>query len=200
MTESSLSKYVNSYVSLNEDELNQFMSAFKEVRVKRRQFLVQPNFVARNRNFVLKGALRSYVVDDEGQEHTIQIAIEEWWISDYNSYIFQQPASMFVMAVEDCVLMQISFEDEQKLKAANHKFETFFRMMGERATAFIQRRLIINLIKTAEQRYDLFLATYPAMVSRFPQYALASYLGMTTESLSRIRAQKSKHGKAVSKS
>src|SRR6185312_8597089 len=108
-------------------------ACFKAIKVKKRQFIVQPNYVAEYRYFVVKGALRAYVIGDEGQEHTIQLAIEDWWISDYNSYMFQQPATMFVMALEDCELLQISFEDEQRLKKTNHKLETFFRIMAERA-------------------------------------------------------------------
>nr|WP_205514201.1 Crp/Fnr family transcriptional regulator [Longitalea arenae] len=186
----SIDSYVQQFVNLDNEELATFSAAFKEIRAQKRQFLIQPNFVARHRFFVLKGALRAYVVDEEGQDRTIQLAIEQWWISDYNSYMFQQPASMFVMAVEDSTLLQISFEDEQRLKSSNYKYETFFRIIAERAAAFMQRRVITNLTKSAEQRYDLFLEKYPAMVNRFPQYVIASYLGMTTEFLSRIRNQK----------
>lgn len=189
-TPSSIESYVSKFVDLTGEELATFTAAFKEIKVKKRQFLVQPNFIAKYRYFILKGALRAYVVGEEGQDHTVQLAIEEWWISDYNSYMFQQPASMFVMAVEDSVLLQISFEDEQKLKASNYKFETFFRILAERSAAFMQRRVITNLTRSAEQRYDLFLEKYPSMANRFPQYVIASYLGMTTEFLSRIRNQK----------
>jgi CRP-like cAMP-binding protein len=189
-TPSSIGSYASKLVDLSPEELTVFTAAFKEIKVKKRQFLVQPDFVAKYRYFVLKGALRAYVVGEEGQDHTVQLAIEDWWISDYNSYMFQQPASMFVMAVEDSILLQISFEDEQKLKASNYKFETFFRILAERSVAFMQKRVITSLTQTAEQRYDAFLEKYPAMVNRFPQYVIASYLGMTTEFLSRIRNQK----------
>jgi len=187
---SSIGNYASKFVDLTAEEIAVFTAAFKPIKAKKRQFLVQPNFVAKHRYFVLNGALRAYVVGEEGQDHTIQLAIEEWWISDYNSYMFRQPASMFVMAVEDSVLLQISFEDEQQLKAANHKFETFFRILAERSVAFMQRRVINNLTQSAEQRYEQFIEIYPAMVNRFPQYVIASYLGMTTEFLSRIRNQK----------
>jgi CRP-like cAMP-binding protein len=187
-----LNNYVSKFVHLDKAEQERFNDAFKEIKVKRRQFLVQPDFIAKHRYFVLKGALRAYVVGEEGQDHTVQLAIEEWWISDYNSYMFQQPASMFVMAVEESTLLQISYEDEQRLKASGYKFETFFRVIAERAVASMQRRLVVNLINTAEKRYDLFMDKYPAMANRFPQYAIASYLGMTTEFLSRIRHQRIK--------
>jgi CRP-like cAMP-binding protein len=143
----------------------------------------------------VKGALRAYVIDSNGEDHTIQFAIEDWWISDFNSYVYQQPATMFVVAMEDSVVLQIDYKDEQALKAANHKFETFFRIMAERGAAYHQRRIISNLTQTAEERYNNFLETYPLIVQRIPQYALASYLGMTTEFLSRIRNNKVKHKK-----
>lgn len=187
-----IADYLRKFVTLTDEEAVEFSAAFHEIKVKKRQLIVQPNFVAKSRYFVISGALRAYVIGDEGQDHTIQLAIDEWWISDYNSYMFQQPASMFVVAMEDSVLLQISFENEQKLKAANYKFETFFRIIAERAAAFMQRRIVMNLTKTAEERYNIFLDRYPQMMNHFPQYVIASYLGMTTEFLSRIRNRKLK--------
>jgi len=187
--------YVRKIVPLTDEEATEFADAFKVIKVKKRQFIIQPDFTAKSRYFVLQGSLRAYVVGDEGQDHTIQLAMEEWWISDYNSYIFQQPASMFVMALEDSLMLQITYEGEARLKAANHKFETFFRVLAERSVAFMQKRIISNLTQSAEERYSLFMEKYPAMALRFPQYVIASYLGMTTEFLSKIRNQRVK-GKA----
>lgn len=184
--------YVQRFVKLSEEEALEFASAFREVKIKKRQFIVQPEFVARSRYFVIKGALRGYVVGDEGTDHTIQLAIEEWWISDYNSYIFQQPANMFVVAMEDCIALQINYDDEKKLKAANYSFETFFRIIAERSTASMQRRIISNLTQSAEERYHYFQEKYHQMLDRFPQYVIASYLGMTTEFLSKIRNKRVK--------
>jgi CRP-like cAMP-binding protein len=184
--------YVKNFVPLTDEEANLFSRHFKEIKIKKRQFIVQPDFVAKSRYFVISGALRAYVIGEQGQDHTVQLAIDEWWISDYNSYIHQQPASMFVVAVEDSTLLQISFEDEQQLKAMNHKFETFFRIIAERAATFMQRRFITSLTNSAEDRYELFLQKYPQMINHFPQYVIASYLGMTTEFLSKIRNRKVK--------
>jgi CRP-like cAMP-binding protein len=190
--ENPIKKYVQKFVELTDEEAEEFCAAFKEIPVKKKQFLIQPGFAVKNRFFVLQGALRAYVLNDEGQDNTIQLAIEDWWISDYNSYMLQHPASMFVTAVEDSKLFQISFEDEKKLKAANYKYETFFRIIAERAAAFMQRRVINGLTLSAEQRYDSFIERYPLMINRFPQYVIASYLGMTTEFLSKIRNKKMK--------
>jgi CRP-like cAMP-binding protein len=178
--------YIEQFVKLSIDDHQDVIERFKEVKVKKRQFIVQPGFVSKKRYFVIEGALRGYVIGDEGQDHTIQLATENWWISDYNSYMFQQPATMFVMALEDCILLQISHDDELFLKSSSHQLETFFRVIAERAAAFMQRRLIINLTQSAEERYSSFLEQYPQMMQRIPQYAIASYLGMTTEFLSKI--------------
>src|ERR1700712_5222305 len=133
--------YARKLVPLTETEAIIFGAAFKETRVKKRQFIIQPNFTAKSRYFVISGALRAYVIGEDGQEHTIQLALEEWWISDYNSYIYQQPASMFVVAMEDSLLLEITHDDEAKLKAADHQLETFFRTLAERSVAFMQRRI-----------------------------------------------------------
>ena len=183
-------EYIRRSVSLTDEEAETFSVAFKEVKIKKRQFIVQPNFVVKNRNYVLNGAFRAYVVDDNGQDSTIAFAIEDWWITDYNSYILQKPATMFVVALEDSIILEISYEKEQALKNENHKFETFFRIRAERTAAFMQQRIISNLTQSAEERYQDFISKYPQIVQRVPQYALASYLGMTTEFLSRIRNKK----------
>mgnify|MGYP001204850303 FL=1 len=182
-----ITSYIDKFVKLTEEEKKLFSSCFKEEKIKKRQFIVQPNFIAKHRHYVLQGAFRGYFVADEGQEHTITFAIDDWWITDYNSYIFQQPATMFVVALEDSIILQLDYEKEQELKLQNHKFETFFRIMAERGLAAQQRRIISNLTQTAEERYETFSNKYPQIVQRVPQYALASYLGMTTEFLSRIR-------------
>jgi len=179
--------YISKHVELTDEERHAISVCFVEVKVKKRQFIVQPNFTAKHRHYVLQGAFRAYVVADQGQDHTITFAIDDWWITDYNSYIFQQPATMFVVALEDSVILQIDYEKEKKLKEQYHKFETFFRIMAERGLAGQQRRIISNLTQTAEERYENFASNYPHIVQRVPQYALASYLGMTTEFLSRIR-------------
>jgi len=185
--ENKIVEYIRRYVSLTDEEAEQFSSAFREVKIRKRQFIVQPNFTVKHRHFVLKGAFRAYVVGDEGQDHTIAFAIEDWWITDYNSYILQKEATMFVVALEDSTILEITYEKEQQLKQANHKFETFFRIRAERTAAFMQQRIISNLTQTAEERFEGFVEKYPLIVQRVPQYALASYLGMTTEFLSRIR-------------
>jgi CRP-like cAMP-binding protein len=182
-------------VSFDQAELDQILRRVELKKVKKKQFVIQPGSTAKCQYYVLEGVFRAYIVDEKGEDHTIQFAIEDWWITDYNSYISQTPATMFVVAVEDSVILQIDHQTEQQLKAGSHKFETFFRIMAERTAAFRQRRIISNLTQTAEERYNTFIEKYPHIADRVPQYALASYLGMTTEFLSRIRNKKAKRVK-----
>lgn len=190
MSKKQLIEYVQKFVKLDDEEIDLFSSAFREVFVKKRQFIVQPDFTNRHRSFVVQGAFRAYAVTNSGQEHTLQFAIENWWVSDFNSYIYQHPATLFIVALEDSVLLQLSYDDEQKLKSSNHKFETFFCKMAEKGLAFEHRRILFNLTHDAEARYENFLLNFPNFIQRVPQYALASYLGMSTEFLSRIRNKK----------
>ena len=179
-------------VSLTEEEASGLLSCFKEKKIKRKQYIIQPEYIAKSRNYVVQGSFRAFVIDKNGVDHTIQFAVEDWWISDYNSYVNQIPATMFVEALEDSTILQIEYENEKRLKASNHKYETLFRIMAERSASFHQRRIISSLTESAEERYNEFVDKYPDVVLRLPQYALASYLGMTTGFLSKIRNDKLK--------
>lgn len=186
----SILEYISRYVDLTDDEVNQLTPFFKIKKVKKRQFIVQPGFVCRHKSYVVKGAFRAYLVDNQGKEHTLAFAIEDWWISDYSSLIYQEPATLFVEALEDSVLIQIDFNDEQTFLKEIPKMEKFERIITQRSLAFQQKRLLSNFTKTAEERYDEFMSKYSAIANRVPQYALASYLGFSTEYLSKIRNRK----------
>ncbi|ASK30888.1 Crp/Fnr family transcriptional regulator [Chryseobacterium sp. T16E-39] len=175
---------------LSTENMERLTAAFQVVRIKRKQMIIQPGFVAKYRIYVLKGAFHSYVIDDKGNEHTIQFAVEDWWLSDYNSYIHQTPATQFVEALENSIILQIDHQAEQELKDANWELATLFRLMAEKSAAYLARRIVSNLTQSAEERYNDFVATYPKVVQRLPQYALASYLNMTREFLSKIRNDK----------
>src|SRR5699024_1861950 len=118
--------------------------------------------------FVVQGAFRAYVVDDDGSDNTIAFAIEDWWITDCTSYNDQQPATMFVVALEDSITLCIEFEKEQELKKTNHKFETIFRIMAERGLSIQRQRIISNLTMSAEERYNNFMSQYANIAQRLP--------------------------------
>jgi CRP-like cAMP-binding protein len=181
---------VERFIRLTEEERQYFNSILQVTNVRKKQFVVQPEFVCRHHFFISKGAMRSYAVDPAGQEHTIVLGIDDWWITDVYSYVYQTPAALFVEAFEDSTIVKLEHNAEELLRERYPKFEKFFRILSMRALANFQRRTLSNLSLTAEQRYDEFLGQYPAIAARVPQYALASYLGMTTEHLSKIRGDK----------
>lgn len=185
-------QYVSRHIQLTEEEQKHFVSLLRITKVKKKQFIAQPEFTCKHRSYVVKGAMRAYLVSKEAQEHTIAFAVEDWWISDYTSYINQIPATLFVEALEETILIQIDYNAEQLLMEINPKFERFFRIITQRSFSFLQQRILSNLSKTAEERYEEILLKYPTIANRVPQYTLASYLGFSTEFLSRIRNRKQK--------
>ncbi len=184
--------YVSRHIQLTDEEKSYLASLLRITRVKKKQYIVQPDFVCKYKSYVVKGALRSFLMGNEGQEHTISIAIEDWWIADYHSYINQVPATLFVEALEDSILIQIDYNAEQLLMETHPKFERFFRIISQRSLASTQHRMLSNLSKTAEQRFEEFETKYPKMMNRIPQYIIASYLGFSSEFLSKIRNNRTK--------
>jgi CRP-like cAMP-binding protein len=183
----SILENISRYVSLEKEEEEKLTSIIRTTRIKRRQFIDQPGYVCSYRNYVVKGAFRSFFIDQEGKEHTVQIAIEDWFVSDFYSYITQTPATLFVEALEDSILYQMRYEEIEKLCSQIHKLSEYFRITTERAFAFSRKRALSNLSKSAEERYLEVLERYPDIVNRVPQKVIASYLGMTPEFMSKIR-------------
>jgi len=188
----SILKNISRFITLTAEERQYFTSICRITNLRKKQNIVQPEFVCRYKSYVTKGALRSYFVDAGGQEHTIALVIEDWWISDFYSYQYQTPATLFVEALEEATVIQLEYHAEEQLLERYPKFEKYFRILSTRSLANLQKRMLSNLSMTAVERYDEFLTKYPAIAARVPQYTLASYLGITTEFLSKIRSDKRK--------
>ncbi|MEM9545321.1 MAG: Crp/Fnr family transcriptional regulator [Bacteroidota bacterium] len=177
------------YVKLSEAEKEKFTSIIRTTRVKKRQFIVQPGFICQYRNYIVEGAFRVYYLDKDGKEHTVSIGIEDWFVTDFYSYISQEPATHYAEALENSVIFQMKYEDIEPLCSEIHALSEYFRLTTERAFAYSRKRVISNISKTAEERYLEYLERYPQIVNRVPQYVLASYLGMSAEFLSKIRSR-----------
>lgn len=183
---------VSRHITLTDEEKVYYTSLLKIKKVKKKQYIVQPDFVCNHRTYIAKGAMRSYLLDENGQEHTVAIAIDDWWIADFASYIYREPATLFVEALEDTTLIQISYDDEQELMTNLPKFARFYLNLVQFGFANLQRRILSDISLNAAERYENFLLKYPAMAARIPQYALASYLGISHELLSKIRNKRIK--------
>jgi CRP-like cAMP-binding protein len=182
--------HIAPHINLNEEEKKYFTSLLKIKKVKRKQFVEQPGFISKYRTYVAEGALRAYFIGNDGQEHTISLAVEDWWIGDPGSFLFQEPATLFIEALEDSTLIQWSYESEQLLLEKIPQFPMVMMQRWQRTAVMVQRRVISNLSLSAEERYEEFAKNYPTFIKRIPLYIIASYLGMTREFLSKIRNQK----------
>lgn len=183
---------IRRYVELSEKEAEKLIAIIRTTRVKKRQFIIQPGFVCQYRSYIVKGAFRVFHLDEEGKEHTVSIGIEDWFVTDFYSYISQTPATNYAEALEDSIIFQMKYEDIELLCKEIHALSEYFRLTTEKAFAYSRKRVISNISKTAEERYFEYINKYPTIANRVPQYVLASYLGISAEFLSKIRSRQNK--------
>lgn len=184
-----LLKKVAEKVNLTAEEIEITKSLFIPKKLRKKQFILQQDEVCKNLIFVEKGVLRSYTIDEGGIEHTLQFALEGYWITDMYSFLSQEPASYNIDALEDSELLLISNKVLEQLYERVPKFERYFRIIGQNNILSLHRRLQGSLSYTAEEKYLQLLQNFPSIVSRVPQHMIASFLGITRETLSRIRRQ-----------
>jgi CRP-like cAMP-binding protein len=150
-------------------------------------FLQRAGDVWTHAAFVASGCLRSYVIDAKGKEHIVQFAPETWWLADAVSLMSRSPSQYFVDAVEDSELLLLDGPSHQRLLDRVPGYASSFQTGIQRHAAAKDQRIANALSSSAEERYREFLKTYPSIAQRVPQFMLASYLGVSPETLSRIR-------------
>jgi len=185
--------HISRYIQLTTGEQSVFLSKVKFRKYLKGQFVVQNGDICRHESFVLSGCLKTFYIDNDGHEHIVMFAIEDWWTADLGSFISQTPADLNVQCLEDSELIEISYNDLQQLYIEIPKLERFFRIIIQNAFVAAQKRIINNLSLPAMERYIRFRDQYPKIEQRVPQYMIASYLGITKEFLSKIRAQLTNH-------
>jgi len=157
-------------------------------KLRKKQYLLQEGDVCRYAVFVEKGLLRSYTIDKKGNEHILQFALEGWWMSDLYSFFTLEPSIYTMDALEDCELLMLSRPNWDTLLEKMPKMERFFRILIQNNLIATQRRLMKTFSETAETKYQNLVETFPECFNRVPQHMIASYLGITRETLSRIRS------------
>ena len=157
--------------------------------VPRREALSRPGDVARDLYFVESGCLRCHAIDERGTDHVIRFAVEGWWISDFHSYFTGEPSTFGVNALEDSRVLVLPRDREQDLCAGHPVFARYFLGLLEGMAVATHRRLLLLLSGSVEARYEEFVRSDRDLARRLPQHQIASYLGVTPESLSRVRAR-----------
>ena len=180
---------INRHIRLNPEETARFTSILKPRTLRKKQYLLQAGDVMRHECFVNKGCLRTYQVDEKGQEHVVQFAIEDWWAGDLYSFLSGQPSPCHIDALEETEVLLIEKNNLEQLYTDIPKFDRFFRIILQNAFVAGQQRIIENMSLSAEERYISFLQRYPKFEQRLPLRQIASFLGITPESLSRVRKQ-----------
>ncbi|MCX2475458.1 Crp/Fnr family transcriptional regulator [Pedobacter sp. MC2016-05] len=182
--------HINKFIGLSSEEEDILTSLLKSFSFKKKAYLLEEGETCRANYFVVKGCLRLYFTDIKGTEQTTQFAIENWWISDLTSFIFQKQSDFFIQAAEQTEVIAIEHHHYQEKFEKLPKLEKYFRLIYQKLHQASQIRIKYLYSQTAEERYTNFNKLFPEFVQRVPQYMLASYLGFTPEFLSKIRAKR----------
>jgi CRP-like cAMP-binding protein len=180
-------QHINKQVPLTAEEEEFIKPYLKLKKVRKKQYLLQEGEVCKTVCFVSKGALRQYYIEENGSEKIIQFALEGWTMGDLFSFFTGEPSQYNIDALEDSEVILIDRKAFDELTEKLRKFETYGRLMITRAYIALQKRLTSMISFTVEERYEQLLKQYPDIVQRVPQHMIASYMGLTPETLSRAR-------------
>ncbi|MEE9361592.1 MAG: Crp/Fnr family transcriptional regulator [Cellulophaga sp.] len=158
-----------------------------EKKLKRKEFILKPQEECNHFSFVVKGCLKMYKVDEKGNQHNLQFAVENNWISDYGSFYNQEPSELYIETLEPAQILQIKKNDVFFLYDHSPLFDRNFRIIIENAFIEQQKRILQTISSTVEDRYLYFLKKYPNLSNRISNIQIASYIGATPEFLSMVR-------------
>jgi len=182
-----LFSHIEQKVPLTERDKIAIETFFIAKKLRKRQYLLQEGDICKHLTFVAKGLLRTYNVDDKGDEHMSLFGWEGWWVSDFNSFLSGQPAVFNIDAIEDSELLLISQENYEALTLEVPIMDRYFRILYQNSLVTKERRIMSSITHTAEEKYLQLIESSPQLVERIPQHLIASYLGIAPETLSRIK-------------
>ncbi|KFF18943.1 MULTISPECIES: Crp/Fnr family transcriptional regulator [unclassified Chryseobacterium] len=181
--------HLNKFVTVTDEEYASIFSFFQEIEVKKKQSLMLSGEICRSMYFVSVGCLRKFFVNEKGAEQTTEFAIENWWITDTFAYERQMKSDFCIQAVERSTVLVIDLQQQELLLQKHPIMERYFRMIYQRAYAASERRIRYLYEMSREELYVHFSTLYPWFIQRIPQYLIASFLNLTPEYLSEIRAK-----------
>jgi CRP-like cAMP-binding protein len=174
-------------IDITDAEFENVLANFKTKKIKKKKDLLRNGDVCKELAFVTKGALRTFSIDDKGAEHVTQIALENHWIGDLFSFVTATASDFTIEAIEDSEVLVISADALDKMYLTIPLMERFFRKLFERGLIAATQRINSTVSESAEIRYKKLMQNSPEVLQRIPLIYIASYLGITPESLSRIR-------------
>jgi CRP-like cAMP-binding protein len=180
-------KHLERYVEIDNDKFGRILEYFTLKALKKHQLLIRSGDKVKHTYWTKKGLLASTFVDPDGKEHIIQFATENCWITDQNAFYNQAEATFNIVCLEDSELICLSYENREKLCAEIPTMEKFFRKKANDSFVKQQERLLTYLTSDAAKRYDLLLSEYPTLIQRLSKKTLAAYLGVSRETLSRLK-------------
>jgi CRP/FNR family transcriptional regulator, anaerobic regulatory protein len=176
-------------ISLTDEEKELILSKIELKNYKAKTVILHAGEICKHSYFVKSGILRSFNINDNIVEHVLQFACEDWWIGDMYSLISQKPGNLFIEVNEDAEVALLSKENQEELYHKIPKLERFFRILTENSLVAHQERLMDNLSLTAEERFEKFCIKYPTLIQKVPQKQIASYIGVTPEFFSKMKAK-----------
>ncbi|WP_288983083.1 Crp/Fnr family transcriptional regulator [uncultured Flavobacterium sp.] len=185
----SILQNIAKHVSLTKEDEALFLSKTETKQLKAKTILLSAGEVTTCTYFVNSGILRSFNINDNIIEHVLHFACEGWWIGDMYSYISEKPGNLFIEVLEDAEVVIITKENQQQLYQEIPKLERFFRILAENSLVSHQERLMDNLSLTAEERFEKFCSKYPSLIQKVSQKHIASYIGVTPEFFSKMKAR-----------
>lgn len=182
-----LKESLEEHVTLTDEQWELCKNRFRPKRMLKRQFLLQEGDVCRELAFVEKGALYSFSVDSKGNQHVIRFAFEGWWMANLQSFFTQKPTRLNIEVLEDSELLVLDKKNHDNLIEKLPPYERYHRIIVQNAYVALQQRVENALGLTAEEKYERLLEQNPEFLNRVPLTLVASFLGMSPETLSRVR-------------
>lgn len=179
--------YINKYAIISQEDFKVFLSHFVQKKIPKKQYFLEEGEICRHMAFIVKGAMRQYYIDEKGVERIVNLYVENWWAADLESFVMHTPSIYSIDAWEDCEVLLISRENTLKLRNQCPAFNELLLRLDELNRITTQKRITYSISYTAEVRYKYFIDSFPYFVKRFPQHIIASYLGITKDTLSRVR-------------
>ncbi|SEW26936.1 cAMP-binding domain of CRP or a regulatory subunit of cAMP-dependent protein kinases [Chryseobacterium wanjuense] len=176
-----------SALTLSDEEKTLIQNTFKPKHLRKRQYLLQEGDICKYMSFIVKGSGRMFSVNEKGQENIMRFAVENWWLGDYESYNFSTPSLYNIEVLEDSEVLMVEHGSMQELMKAILAVDLMIKEIDRRGAVATQKRIHSSISHSAEERYDTLIKNYPEFLNRFPQSMIASYLGISPETLSRIR-------------